>query len=670
MTKLYFPFFFWLFLILIFIAPLANPETILYTPEFPDNWKMTAENRIIYNDGEFNDTGDSGISAAIYNGENAFSWCNYRIRTLCGMTGFINTLESLWIDILAGTRDKKNTYGIRISRENNRITLVLFKHANNRNEMIVKTASAALKPDTAFLFLLEIGIHADKKGVNLSGRLWFPADNPDKASPFLAITDFDPFSNPCGGVAPFTHGTIGIRSKSLFAHAFWKDLSVSGEKSPGSIVILAPDGVPVVNGQRTTLFGTYRFDGTKDIWEKKMIQLSKMGFNFIHSYQFETRYDENTYIKDVEEFLSLAARYKMGVFLGLPRGLVAGKKKDINKVIYIISELRTEPALWAWYLYDEPADRMIKDLNEVYKKIKELDPFHPVIITHGKMEKLAKNASNCDVLWPDRYDLPYSFIHIRNIVKDIRNKLSKPCWIVSQGHAVNLVHLAREWHYKTNEAAQSIYFAPHTHRPNPKEIRTQFHHAVSLNSPGAIYYWYPDNYYILEEQAPEVWQAFSALGAEVSELSRVINSQDPVPKTEMYFNGNKKQYTDVSVQTIDTALHLKIDINVAPWNKSEASSGFNIRYWVRMLDKRLYIGVVNASYYPLFLVTLHLPFGYKRVYQIPGSRLIIDRSNPRYPFSSLNNGDVIIRDNKKLQGNTQTFSFFLDECSSAVWCFE
>jgi hypothetical protein len=365
----------------------------------------------------------------------------------------------------------------------------------------------------------------------------------------------------------------------------------------------------------------------------------------------------------------------MGVFLGLPRKLVAGKDKNMGKITRIVSELKKEPALWIWYIYDEPKNAFTTDLTMVYQKIKELDPFHPVAVVHGKLENLRYCVSFSDLLWTDRYDLPFTFLPVMRLAKNIRNSLSKPSWIVSQAHAVNYTHLAREWQFERKDGAQSLYFPPHTHRPNPKEIRAQYHHALSLNSPGVLFYWYPDDYYNLREDVPEVWQALSDLGAEASELTDVLTSEDPVPEIQMYFNGSRKKYDDLSVQRVDTDSTLIIDITTASWRKNEVSPGFNIRYWIRMYENRLYIGLVNASYDPLFLVTLSLPFRYKKVYQLPGSRLIIDRTNPRNFVSNLAQGDVIIRNNSVIpdsrgKASTQTLSFILDECSTAVWCFE
>jgi hypothetical protein len=460
----------------------------------------------------------------------------------------------------------------------------------------------------------------------------------------------------------------------IFLPAAWGQLF---SHSPGTSVVLAPDGVPVVNGERKIIFGTYRFDSPEESWEQEMTILSDMGFNLIHSYRFETRYNTNAeaYIKDAQSFLTLAARFKMGVFLGLPRKLVAGKEKDIAKIKQIISELKNEPALWIWYIYDEPTRKLKRDLTEVYKTIKELDTSHPVAVVHGKIERLRYCTDFSDLLWTDRYDLPYSFLNIMKLAKNVRDNFSEHSWIVGQGSAVNQIHLAREWTYPSKEGAQSLTFAPGTHRPNPEEIRAQFHHAVSLGSPGIIFYWAPEYYYSLKEETPEVWQALSDLGAEVLELSSVLASEDPVPETELYLNGTKRRYDNLSSLEEDTTHRLKIDVTVASWRRFEVSWGFNIRYWVRMYKNCLYIGLVNATYTPHFLVTLHLPFPYKRVYQIPGPRLIIDRTNSRDAASHLDQADVIIRDNRLIEdtrakASTRTLSFILDECSTAVWCFE
>jgi tetratricopeptide (TPR) repeat protein len=191
---------------------------------------------------------------------------------------------------------------------------------------------------------------------------------------------------------------------------------------------------------------------------------------------------------------------------------------------------------------------------------------------------------------------------------------------------------------------EALEYYPYTHRPNPIEIRAQFHHANTLDSPGAIYYRFPDSYYSLKDQVPEVWDALKNVGAEAAELTEVLNSRDTVPVVSMSLNGNRINYSEMSTINHNPELELNIEITVASWSKCTVLNKFNLRYWIRKHKNHLYnIGLVNGTYYPHLLITIHLSFKYKKVYQFLNNRLIIDRSEVQNIITHFDKTDVIIR---------------------------
>ena len=79
----------------------------------------------------------------------------------------------------------------------------------------------------------------------------------------------------------------------------------------------------------------------------------------------------------------------------------------------MVDLLRDEPGLFGWYIADEPEinDFRADYLEAYYQAIRELDPYHPVIVTNDTLEGIDTiGARCCDILVPDPYSAKPNYV--------------------------------------------------------------------------------------------------------------------------------------------------------------------------------------------------------------------------------------------------------------------
>ncbi|MCM8829094.1 MAG: hypothetical protein NC902_07450, partial [Candidatus Omnitrophica bacterium] len=125
----------------------------------------------------------------------------------------------------------------------------------------------------------------------------------------------------------------------------------------------------------------------------------------------------------------------VGIFAGNDRKkYLEGKDLLTEEAITVITErinsIKDHPALLYYYLEDEPEDRNVgqKILKQTYELIKELDPYHPVLITNDSVNGVKTYIDCADMFFPDPYihflldgstKKPMSFIVL--FLKEIRD---------------------------------------------------------------------------------------------------------------------------------------------------------------------------------------------------------------------------------------------------------
>jgi hypothetical protein len=168
------------------------------------------------------------------------------------------------------------------------------------------------------------------------------------------------------------------------------------------------------------------------------------GFNTISPYQKilpETLNERKAYMDRCAE-LGMKVHYNL---LSVSGGRGVGSKieglSDKDKRDRLIAEIKTfrdHPALLAWYISDEPNGKFISpaQLEDIYRTVKENDPWHPVsIVFMAPFLTSKKYSAAFDIVMADPYPIPDNPSTLPGEVAsqlktEFRGKA--PLWIVPQ----------------------------------------------------------------------------------------------------------------------------------------------------------------------------------------------------------------------------------------------
>jgi len=197
----------------------------------------------------------------------------------------------------------------------------------------------------------------------------------------------------------------------------------------------------IVNRRQFFPFGFYCYSPVyPSLPEEEVVK----GFNMISPYQKilpETLPERKAYMDRCAQ-LGMKVHYNL---LSVSGGGGVGSKieglSDSEKKNRLIEEIKTfmdHPALLAWYISDEPNGHNLDPeiLVQIYKTVREIDPWHPVsIVFTAPVMDSRKYSEALDIVMADTYpipDLPVS------LVGDVTGQLKaefdgrKPLWIVPQ----------------------------------------------------------------------------------------------------------------------------------------------------------------------------------------------------------------------------------------------
>lgn len=154
-------------------------------------------------------------------------------------------------------------------------------------------------------------------------------------------------------------------------------------------------------------------------------EIAAAGFNLVQPWRFEGGYDER-YPATVEAalaYLDAAQEQGLRVFMSLPlydeqssyysRFVDPdGRRRGFAAIRERVSRLRDHPALFGWYLFDEPDHPLAPvdpaDLRRGYDEIKLADPAHPVGIASGIVLDESYPYFDCfDLFLPDPLEVPF-----------------------------------------------------------------------------------------------------------------------------------------------------------------------------------------------------------------------------------------------------------------------
>lgn len=158
------------------------------------------------------------------------------------------------------------------------------------------------------------------------------------------------------------------------------------------------------------------------------------GFNIIGPYLSEAGGHNNNTWSDIDSFLHRCDLIGMKVhydLAALAEQANSSKKWELLKEE--VNRVKSHPSIFAYYLADEPggAHIPVSTLVEVYKFVKQLDPYHPITTVFCCVDP-SVYASAYDIGMKDPYPIPNQPITAVSDAARTLRKVGKPFFIVPQ----------------------------------------------------------------------------------------------------------------------------------------------------------------------------------------------------------------------------------------------
>lgn len=310
----------------------------------------------------------------------------------------------------------------------------------------------------------------------------------------------------------------------------------------------------IVNRLQFFPFGFYCYSPVHPLLpEEEVIR----GFNVMSPYQKilpETVDERKKYI-DRCAMLGMKVHYNL---LSVSGGGGVGSKieglGDAEKRERLINEIKTfrdHPALLAWYISDEPDGKRITpdQLAEIYRVIKENDPWHPVsIVFMAPYTNAIKYEDAMDIVMADPYPVPDFPVTLPgNVATSLKTQFrgKKPVWIVPQAFGGGEI-----WRRE----------------PTPQEARSMTWQSIINGATGIQYFVRQGPDYFPKSTA--LWSECSRIAVEVTEMTpwllsdetanSVQSSTSSIQVASRLYNGRLAVF---AVNKINEPLNFRIQVN-------------------------------------------------------------------------------------------------------------
>ena len=290
-------------------------------------------------------------------------------------------------------------------------------------------------------------------------------------------------------------GAYTLRARLFGAEGLEETLEVEVDKYPPGrreVKIDSFNQVLLVDGKPFFPIGLY--------WLRAdvLAEVRRLGFNS-GDYHYKLQGEE------IAQLMDAAAREGVQILLELSDFVRQRPEPDRVAIDATIRRYRDHPALLAWYLIDEPDETKTEPalVRQVYRRIRELDPYHPVYLVNNRPHTYADYLDGSDILAVDVYPVP------RQPLRRVRDRVQEARWSGLQQKPVWLV-------------AQAFGGVEHWPRaPRPAELRNMVYQGLVQGVRGMLFYRYcgEDERHI---QPPDLWRQVRSLAAELTELTPVL----------------------------------------------------------------------------------------------------------------------------------------------------
>ena len=288
-------------------------------------------------------------------------------------------------------------------------------------------------------------------------------------------------------------------------NAFW----LLNAPRPAKVVSVGDDGFFQDNGHRFFPLGIY------EVEPADMPDVRDAGFDVVHNYLWERTQDDAA----CRRYLDSCEANGLRAFIGFDRGVRTGKgmlQGNFGCVARRVGAIADHPALFCWYLYDEPewlnqfitADQMAEFANLV----RALDPFHPVVMsTWG--EHMRDYRPSWDSHWTQAYGNP----------AEVAAQIDEHRRFLDNSSPITLI-------VNCNDAAQSerrrrgIEPDPTKFSRSRDDMRACALLGISKGCNGVMWWWFGRNSreFYSAAQCPKAWEDLKAVIAELRALRRKI----------------------------------------------------------------------------------------------------------------------------------------------------
>ena len=213
-------------------------------------------------------------------------------------------------------------------------------------------------------------------------------------------------------------------------------------------------------------------------------------------------------------FLDAAKAKGIGV-LASP-GSHAGKGFDAAKVRATVTKHDRHPALWSWYLIDEPDMQRVSPelVTEAHQVVKRAGARKPTSLVLYRGDEAQWYGNIADITMVDRYPVPWlplanfsQHIHKTRLATDAK----RPVIAVIQSF---------DWTAHKNALPGEENLRP----PTKHELRSMTYSALARGANGIFYYSYADMR-LKERKYPELWAALKRVVAEVRSREALFEAE-------------------------------------------------------------------------------------------------------------------------------------------------
>ena len=357
--------------------------------------------------------------------------------------------------------------------------------------------------------------------------------------------------------------TVAVTAIDQTGNKVTKNVWLICAPAPENAVVIDKDGCYSQNGKRIFPFGIY------EVVKPDMLEVRQAGFDVIHTYRWEGDQDDVECRKYLDDCW---AADHLRAFIGFDRGNGSGNgivQGNFRHVAERVGALADHPALFCWYLFDEPevpgqyvAPKLLTEFAEL---VRQLDPYHPVVMTTWG-SGMNRYRRTWDTHWTQAYQKPDGVV--RQIAEHRR-------FLNNDSPITLLIHSYDKEQSTALRSHRIEKFDPNNFKPDYDWMRAAAFVGIAKDVNGLWWWWFArraGNSYLAVGSVDVGWKNLQKVVAEIAALRPVLNAVAP---------------TKSGTVTVDKA---------------------NIEWWSKTVDGKTTFIAINTSEDPV-TATIPLPDG-------------------------------------------------------------